>query len=485
MKKIIKSLLSLALCLIMVISMGCSSQPVKPIGPSYDSEEEQSFINSFNPADYPVKDSVNVVAQVCGYGVDWLKEMAKYYEKITGITVSVKESPSASQDIVNKIGGGDAPADLYFDWASSSQWNQWAAKGDIEDLTELVEQVAPIRDDIVKSTVSYNGKVYLMPFAYPPTGFVYNQNYLDQIASKGEYEQGKWPTSWQGLLDLCQATIESDLMAGGDKVQPFTMSGAVAADMNYIFKSLWAQIDYEGFRDYWEYDGRENYPSTLFNTNAVNTAMQSIRDLLQPQKAKNGKWYPANCVTGSAGFTNIQAETQFLHGASVFVISGSWFENEMSSLLDGKDFYRFGKVPLVDSSKQSVSNINLPGEHFTVPKNSKNAEGAKQFLKFILQPQSLQRIHNMIQTPLSYVYDTSTLKLNDWGKQILEAVETSKGTICWSDSKVMQSEALTIFKTDKPFVKMATKGALVPDLIEAEIAECSSRFSDFIEFIPE
>ena len=49
----------------------------------------------------------------------------------------------------------------------------------------------------------------------------------------------------------------------------------------------------------------------------------------------------------------------------------------------------------------------------------------------------------------------------------------------------MQSEALTIFKTDKPFVKMATEGALVADLIEAEIAECSSRFSDFIEFIPE
>ena len=159
------------------------SDGIIPGGGSYDEAEQDEYYKSFDLADYPVKGDVSVTVQMCGVGKEWMEELAGNYKKITGITVKVKESQDATAELTNKFATGAGLSDLYFDWSSLSEMYTWASKGYLEDLSDLNGKVAEYREDSLSLIGKYKDKTYTMPFAYQPTGFVYNQDYLDRIDS--------------------------------------------------------------------------------------------------------------------------------------------------------------------------------------------------------------------------------------------------------------------------------------------------------------
>ena len=174
----------------------------------------------------------------------------------------------------------------------------------------------------------------------------------------------------------------------------------------------------------------------------------------------------------------------FLNGAAVFCISGAWFQNEMSDVIDEYSSYHFGAVPVLTSGKKQSAFINVPGEHFTVPTSAKNAEGGKQFLKFILQPQNIKRIVNTVQIPLAYKYDTSDVQLGTWGKEVHAALENTESAITFTDSDIMHSGALTIFGADDPIIAMSTKGITAEEALTKEAEFRDKNFDYYLNLLP-
>ncbi len=473
-KKIMTSVLCVLLCLLfLLIPTACSGGNGSTTTlPERTPEEEAAYDEAIKKLidldSFTNKDEVVFYMETCGLGINFVREVASDYKRLTGINVRAIENSNVAQALANEMAVNSFVGDIYATLDLRHTWIQYATAGKLVDLTDMVSE-DDWRDPIYNDLGTWEGKRYMINYTYNPTGFVYNQQYLDQIESRGEYTKGEFPTTWQGLIDLCEAVEASDLMRNGAKVKGFSW-GATTYDMDYIFKALWAQSDYEGFREYYEYDQTDAYPEELLHTEGVEKALNAILQLINPQQNMRGDYYPGYAVSGAIGQSNIQAQTSFINGACVFTVSGGWFTSEMSGAIGDKDYFKFANVPMLEGNTEAAVNINAPGEVMFIPTHANNVEGAKQFLRFMLLEPNLQRMHEATQTPFAFKYDEENLSLSDWGRNVLEVASSGEPAIAGSGSKVAVSGAMRLFMTSDPFVRMAQGQVknVVTDIINLE-----------------
>ena len=371
-----------------------------------------------------------------GLGYEWVEEIANLYSAEVGTYIEVIPDSNLDEGIVSKINNN--PSDIYFTYNNAVQWVQWALTDKIVALDDVIEDSA-FRTEEVAALGKYEGTRYTVPFPYSPTGFVYNQVLLDQINSYGEYEKGVFPTTWQGLLDLCVATKNAELKSAyGNTIVPMAAAGGVQ-DLNYIFKALWGQHDDTGFKAYYSQNDPENYDKNLLVNDGTVAAMTAIQELLGENGSNNfDNWMSKD---------NLQAQDYFCNGNAVFCVTGSWFANEQASLLaeipETELDYHFATVPVVEG-KQSTSFINLPGEYFMVTENGVNGdvEEAKNFLKYILKEENLKKIQSILQVPLAFNYSTEGVELTTWGKELDAVAKNTRGVISGTNTPVCLSGAL-------------------------------------------
>jgi len=382
-----------------------------------------------------------------GMGTAWIKDLAKRYRNKTGTTVDVKGSATLNEQMGSQLTSGEKTSDIYFCFNSQLEWVTWASTGAIVPLDDVIPE-ENFRNETVYKLGNYNGHKYYLPFAYNPTGIVYNVDYLNELG------YSEFPDTWPELLQLCEDVNNSDLYSNytGDKVAPMVWAGGTG-DMVYLFRSLWAQVDPEGWEAYWGQDDKagahgEANKGLLVN-DSTERVMQALIDLLAPTQSANGKsYYSANSHASSTGYSNIEAQTAFLEGNALFNITGAWFENEMQEEIAEYDEtnYAFAAFPKLDPSKPASVSINLPGENFYISANGKNndVEEAKNFLRYVLSEEGCQISHNQLNLPLCYKYDESKLNLTNWGKQVKAVADSASGAINGSDSKVFLSGVLTL-----------------------------------------
>lgn len=390
-----------------------------------------------------------------GLGVDWLNTSVKAFNKKYGTEVTV-EVEADLQERINSLLTTSKNEDVYFTFSSEIQWVQWYQRGAIYDLADIQDSIV-YRDTEYAKLGIYEDKRVIMPYAYPPTGFVYNQEILDQVESYGDYKQGEFPTTWQGLLDLCE-TISTSYW---EDFLPFSY-GATTGDMDYILKGLWAQIDPVGFKAYWNQEEKANIDNNenknLFVNDGMKTAMKKIVELLNPIQVK-GKYVPCNTFSEFSSHDNMAAQELFINGNCAFTISGAWFETEMKTLIEQNkaDFYHFAPAPKVSEDNKSTVFINSPSEYFLIAKNGKNnnPELAKFFLQFMAQEKQAQTFQQKTGTPCAMKYTTPKKGLTTFQKEIDNVVKNSVGAIGASD-QVPSLAGLLKFDFKDTFTKLAT-----------------------------
>ncbi len=378
-----------------------------------------------------------VTIWLAGFGEEWIQEMASDFEAETGIDVDVYADASVTTGITQAFGldKADNYDDLYFA-PVTNEWLSWAASGKMADLSSAM--ATPEREGYEKLGV-YEGKKYVMNFAHAPIGFVYNHDYLTELG----YES--FPSTWDGLIEYCNAINGSDLTCNGQKVKPFSYGGTVS-DINNLFKCLWAQGNGgEDFRLFFSQNSTSPVRDAYVNDSILG-AMNALYDLLAPT-GDAGEGYASNAVSGCASMNNVQSETSFLNGYSAFTISGSWFLNEVSSTIEGSDVdFRFANIPNIDADEKEMTAVmNVPAEVFFVPEKAYHKDNAIEFLKFLTREDNLVRMHQMLNTPLAYRYDMSEEEendLSDWGKQVNAVVENSRCELPASDSLYFWAGAL-------------------------------------------
>ncbi len=333
--------------------------------------------------------------RLSGYG-KWLDDYVEMFEDETGCKVTVNWNDNLEAEARNIfLSDSYVLDDLYFAGVTD-QWQKWAKEGKLLEITGF--------DDILREEVKglgmYNEKRYTLNIIMPAMGIVYNQEYLNAIPSSGEYTQGEFPETFQGLLDLCDKINEMGKI-NGTEVKPMSWGGRVE-DLFDMYKMLWAQGN--GGEDYTNYVNQqgETPNEEYFKSKSIKNALEAMVKLID---SKDG--YSTNSIKGCNELTNIQQQQQFLNGKSVFCPTGAWFETEMKESISSDTFeYGFANMPLYDTTETvRTTLINAPTEQFFIPKNAENAELALEFLKFVFTSERGAEIHKALGTPLSIKYE--------------------------------------------------------------------------------
>lgn len=387
-------------------------------------------------------DALYVVVREAGYG-KWLDGIVDSYQKETGKKVEVVYDAKIDSQMQYLFYANNPQYDLYF-CNNAVYLYKWQKDGYLYPITGIEDRLS----DYIKDYGIIDGSRYVIDPMTPAFGFAYNRMMLQQIESNGEYQKGVFPTTWQGLLDMCESIRTNGV--GGDKtIKPFVYGGATE-DLDMIFKALWAQGNGGAdFRNYLDCnDTVENFASDskkdVFINDSVKNALTAICNLLDSDGTR-----PQNtpdCIS----LTNIEAEQQFINGKCVFVATGAWFPMEMSGSLKGSSLdYAFANVPALDSAAEKTSLVNIPSEGFFIPASMEGKDEAVAFLQYMFREDNCRKLHVTLNTPVSAKYtltESEYAELSEWGKELYKTADECKTIIKGSSNRLFLVGGLGMFK---------------------------------------
>ncbi|HEU5300305.1 MAG TPA: sugar ABC transporter substrate-binding protein [bacterium] len=262
--------------------------------------------------------------------------------------------------IANFVSGSNAPDVLY----SSDHWlQQWAAAGWIVPLDDYFPQITQMAKTFSKYAVegmSYNGKIYGLPYYADPMAFFYN----DAILKKAGIT--KPPATWEELLQQARTIKQKGLVQypigfGFSQQEPFSIE--VFISMVY---SRGGNL----------FDKDQN---PVFNRpgSALVQTIAWIRDAMRA-----GVMHPE-----SLQWDGVQAGNAMRAGQQVFSISRASALASFNDPKQAKDAGHFKIALMPGSTHETVGFVRFYAMSSQVPKRGKEAlEAAWNFLNYFGGP---------------------------------------------------------------------------------------------------
>lgn len=213
--------------------------------------------------------------------------------------------------------------------------------------------------DAPKKVVSYNGKVYGVPYVVNTFGVFYNKKLFDEM-------QLSVPNTWDEFIALC------DKIKAAGKV-PFITGGKDVWPMGSIITAMAANSTF----------GKNmNWPKDLFD-GKITMADTGLKEGLErfALLGKNG-YYSKNVL----GVSMDQSIQDFGDGKGFMCIHGSWWPSVVDAKF--KDIQMgFFPVPPFNGEK-AVMDVG-PDIFLSINSKSKNIDAAKEFALTALKPEIL------------------------------------------------------------------------------------------------
>lgn len=394
------------------------------------------------------KDNLLITFYEGGFGRQWLVNVADDFvakKAEEGVSVKVTLSGQGSDIDTNVdtfLSSGRNLSDIYMVRTRGS-WASDVTSGYLANLNSVYEtEVEKLDGSKIKikdymmdeiSDMPYMQKVpeqggkypWIMPWSVLETSIIYNEDLLKKTdrASTG----GKWtqpPRTMNELAELCDdINSASAANAYGKSVAPIAWAvGGINYFQNIIY-CLWAQqqgvetsnIEGEGsFYDFWNFASPEVWKQT-----GIQKGIDEWRKIVV---GSNGNW--KNSIENVIQITFQESCAAFSRQESVMLLGGSFFENEMSSMLDrdgdGKpDFsFKMMAVPVTDGCVQkdghdAVMNYCSTDDMMLVPAKATNVELAKEFLAFMCNEKYLVDFSVQTGCLRPFKYDPVKLTEND------------------------------------------------------------------------
>ena len=353
------------------------------------------------------------------YGDKWIEEIAQAYKTANpDVSISLKADSRLDQNANSIVESYKNVPDIIF--VPNTNWENWASKGYIEDLTSLfntkVDNNTTLKNKIQPDYLTHcelNGRYWIVPWEDGVAGLLYN---VDM------FNNNNWsvPATMQDFYNLLP-----QIKAAG--IVPLAWSGDNLGDWKNAINAWWAQTEgRDGMTDYLQMASPEVYheqgrlDALQLYANLIRDKSLSMDDALQSDQQK--------------------ARNMFFDSKSAMMLGGSWIKGQMGNSFPENFNIGIMRFPSVDNAKESSINVSVSGGFAAIPSMSKNKDLAKNFLLFMSTDKMLDLYTSVTSSPRPFVYNTTGIKnLDNLGKSVLNIWQTKDNLYMFSSNPLYYS----------------------------------------------
>ena len=352
-KKVVRKLMALALVSAMATSMlagcGSSDDSGKDAGKDADKGSEETVLK--------------VAAFEGGNGTQIWEDIAKAFEEShEGVKVELEMSPELDKDLTKAIQNGDVPDVVYYNLGQPSGFTETMLKEEaIADISDVFDDELKDKmlDGILDGTDAQpygDGKIYLAPIFYTPTGFWYNATLV------GEGKQYEIPTTWDEFFALGEQAKKD-----GHALFTFPTTG-------YFDATIYAMLAQAGGLDF--YNDALKYDANTWTSDEGKKVLDTVAKLVGKDYTQEDTVSNANA---DGGFKINQQNV--IDGKALFMPNGNWVIGEMAA--STPEDYEWGMMGVPKWSEDESQSVYTFTEQMWVPADAPNMDLAKEFVKFM------------------------------------------------------------------------------------------------------
>lgn len=293
-----------------------------------------------------------------------VQELAKEYEKETGVKIDFQISPDAQwRDLLKvKLDSGEAPDIFCADADPLNLVTRVNPEKYVVDVSN--EEWVKRMDKNVLPSISYKDKVYGITFPGKKMYFyVYNKEIFDKLGLKV-------PTNYAEFKNVCQKIKDSGVIPiyegtqnGWHQVLPLFETGAMY---------------------------QQKHPDLYNKLNKNEVDLDSIPELQtiisQLKECADLGFYGDNYLSNSVE----NAKEAIAKGKAAMFISESAWRNEVKADFPDFDINKLGIFVMPWGDNQAIG-VNPASNAYFINKNGKHVEEAKKFFDFLAKPENLQK----------------------------------------------------------------------------------------------
>lgn len=352
-KKVVRKLMALALVSAMATSMlagcGSSDDSGKDSGKDADKGSEETVLK--------------VAAFEGGNGTQIWEDIAKAFEEShDGVKVELEMSPELDKDLTKAIQNGDVPDVVYYNLGQPSGFTETMLKEEaIADISDVFDDELKDKmlDGILDGTDAQpygDGKIYLAPIFYTPTGFWYNATLV------GEGKQYEIPTTWDEFFALGEQAKKD-----GHALFTFPTTG-------YFDATIYAMLAQAGGLDF--YNDALKYDANTWTSDEGKKVLDTVAKLVGKDYTQEDTVSNANA---DGGFKINQQNV--IDGKALFMPNGNWVIGEMAA--STPEDYEWGMMGVPKWSEDESQSVYTFTEQMWVPADAPNMDLAKEFVTFM------------------------------------------------------------------------------------------------------
>ena len=352
-KKVVRKLMALALVSAMATSMlagcGSSDDSGKDSGKDADKGSEETVLK--------------VAAFEGGNGTQIWEDIAKAFEEShDGVKVELEMSLELDKDLTKAIQNGDVPDVVYYNLGQPSGFTETMLKEEaIADISDVFDDELKDKmlDGILDGTDAQpygDGKIYLAPIFYTPTGFWYNATLV------GEGKQYEIPTTWDEFFALGEQAKKD-----GHALFTFPTTG-------YFDATIYAMLAQAGGLDF--YNDALKYDANTWTSDEGKKVLDTVAKLVGKDYTQEDTVSNANA---DGGFKINQQNV--IDGKALFMPNGNWVIGEMAASTPAD--YEWGMMGVPKWSEDESQSVYTFTEQMWVPADAPNMDLAKEFVKFM------------------------------------------------------------------------------------------------------
>lgn len=271
------------------------------------------------------KEVLKLAAFKGGNGEEIWNQIAAAFEEEKGVDVELNISSELDKDLTKSIQKGDFPDVVYYNLGQKSGFTETMLKeGAIADITDVFddELKGKLLDGITDGTDAQpyaDGKIYLAPIFYTPTGFWYNKNLFE-----GDQKKYDLPTTWEEFFAL------------GDKAKADGVSLFTFPQAGYLDATMYSMLAQAGGTEF--YQKAIKYDADTWTSDEGKKVLDTLGKLVSADYTEKDTVANANA---DGGFKINQQNV--IDNKALFMPNGNWVIGEMAATTP-EDF-RWGMMP--------------------------------------------------------------------------------------------------------------------------------------------